>query len=198
MIIEESVLLRNGGQIIEFKQGEIIFEKDTRAKFYWQIISGTVKINTFNLKGKEFFFGLPYDGHSIGESYLFNDKKYPFNATAISNCRIIRMNKAAFLDLTRKTPHLLMNVSIYISERVHFKNIMLPSLGETSSRERLIILLNYIKKFYGQDHNSSFIIPYTRQQLASLTGMTVETIIRTVKNMEKENLLKLNNSKIIY
>lgn len=198
MIIEESILLHNGGKIIEFEQGEIIFEKDTQARFYWQIISGTVKMNTFNLKGKEFFFGLPYNGHSIGESYLFNDKNYPFNATAISNCRIIRMNKTAFLNLTEKMPDLLMKVSVYISERVHFKNIMLPSLGETSSKERLLILLNYIKKFYGQEHNANFVIPYTRQQFASLTGMTVETIIRTVKHMEKEQLLKLNNGKIIY
>jgi hypothetical protein len=198
MIIEESILLRNGGKIIDFEQGEIIFEKDTQAKFYWQIISGTVKMNTYNLKGKEFFFGLPYDGHSVGESYLFNDKNYPFNATAISHCKIIRMSKASFLNLTERIPNLLMNVSVYISERVHFKNVMLPSLGETSSKERLIILLNYIKKFYGQEHNSNFIIPYTRQQLASLTGMTVETIIRTVKSMEKDNLLKLSNSKIIY
>ncbi|WP_228459647.1 helix-turn-helix domain-containing protein [Chryseobacterium bernardetii] len=41
-------------------------------------------------------------------------------------------------------------------------------------------------------------IPLTRQQMASLTGLCVETAIRTIKHMEKEKILKIENRKILY
>lgn len=138
MIIEENILIQNGGEILEYENGEIIFEKDSKARYYWQIVSGTVKMDALNIHGKEFLYGLPFDGHSIAESYLFNDKKYPFNATAISKCKIIRLEKTKFLDLMERMPELLMDISVYVSERVHFKNLMLPALGVTSSGERLL------------------------------------------------------------
>ncbi|WP_262891347.1 helix-turn-helix domain-containing protein [Epilithonimonas arachidiradicis] len=37
-----------------------------------------------------------------------------------------------------------------------------------------------------------------RQQMANLTGLCVETTIRTLKAMEKKNLLKIRNRKILY
>jgi CRP-like cAMP-binding protein len=40
------------------------------------------------------------------------------------------------------------------------------------------------------------IIPFTRQQLADMTGLRVETVIRTVKKMEKDGKLKIEGHKI--
>ncbi|HAO26529.1 MAG TPA: Crp/Fnr family transcriptional regulator, partial [Chryseobacterium indologenes] len=44
----------------------------------------------------------------------------------------------------------------------------------------------------------SFLIPYTRQQIATLTGLRVETVIRYVKKMEEQKLVKLDSTKIYY
>ncbi|MFC3158113.1 helix-turn-helix domain-containing protein [Chryseobacterium arachidis] len=44
----------------------------------------------------------------------------------------------------------------------------------------------------------SFVVPFTRSQLASLTGMRVETIIRTLKKMEKLHMVKIEQSKVHY
>ncbi|WP_262483282.1 helix-turn-helix domain-containing protein [Chryseobacterium populi] len=41
-------------------------------------------------------------------------------------------------------------------------------------------------------------MPLTRQQLASFTGLCVEMVIRVIKNIEKEHLLKIRNRKIFY
>lgn len=41
-------------------------------------------------------------------------------------------------------------------------------------------------------------VPITRQQLASLTGLCVETTIRAIKKMEREKILRITNRKILY
>jgi CRP-like cAMP-binding protein len=184
MIICENILLQNGGEILEYHSNDSIFEQGTSAKHYLQIISGTVKMNTSNMDGKEFLYGLPYQGHCIAESYMFTEKKYPFNATAISNCEIIRLEKGKFHHLMEKTPTLLIDIFAYTAERIHYKNLTLSTLGITSCIERLTVLFDYIKEFYMLKDHKPFIIPYTRLQIASLTGICIETVIRTVKKMK--------------
>ncbi|WP_418123738.1 helix-turn-helix domain-containing protein [Chryseobacterium sp. PTM-20240506] len=58
--------------------------------------------------------------------------------------------------------------------------------------------MDYLKSYDENKTPYSFQIPLTRQQLASLTGLRVETVIRVIKNMEKENELKIVNRKIFY
>ena len=61
---------------------------------------------------------------------------------------------------------------------------------------RLFTLLNYYKSKNG--NGGRVLIPYTRQQLADMSGLRVETVIRTVKKMEKEKKLSLEGHKIIF
>lgn len=57
-------------------------------------------------------------------------------------------------------------------------------------------LLEYYKTFTENHDKYSFIVPLTRQQLASMTGLRVETVIRTIKNIEKQEHLKIVGGKI--
>jgi CRP-like cAMP-binding protein len=72
-------------------------------------------------------------------------------------------------------------------------------LSEISSHEpehRILSLLKHFKSKNASAANSKIIIPYTRQQLADMSGLRVETVIRTVKKMEKEKKLLLDGHKI--
>ncbi|WP_228406521.1 helix-turn-helix domain-containing protein [Chryseobacterium sp. AG844] len=41
-------------------------------------------------------------------------------------------------------------------------------------------------------------MPLTRQQIANLTGLRVETVIWTIKKMAQEKILKLDGRTIFY
>lgn len=58
--------------------------------------------------------------------------------------------------------------------------------------------MDYYQVYNFNDAENSNMIPFTRRQLANLTGLRWETVIRTVKKMEKENVLKIKNGKIYY
>ncbi len=197
MVISENILLNNGGEILKYSSSDFIFRMGSSPEHYLQIKQGMVKINTSS-SGKEFLYGLPHAGHCIAESYMFSDKKYPFNAIAISNCEVIRLEKNKFWKLLHKNAGLFTNIYSYTAERIHYNNLMLSTFGCMNSIERIIILLNYIKEFYMLEDIRPFIIPYTRQQLASLTGLRTETVVRTVKKMEYLKLLTIINGKISY
>ena len=60
----------------------------------------------------------------------------------------------------------------------------------------LMTMLSYIRKNHNENDNSKFLIPYTRQQLADMTGLRVETVIRTIKKLAKEGKLEIQQHKI--
>ena len=41
-------------------------------------------------------------------------------------------------------------------------------------------------------------MPFTRQQLADMTGLRVETVVRTVKTMEQQGALEIADGKILW
>ncbi len=75
-------------------------------------------------------------------------------------------------------------------------------LSEISSHDpghRILSLLTYYKeKNTPPGDNSRIRIPFTRQQIADMSGLRVETVIRAVKRMEKEGKLVLEGHKIVF
>ncbi len=91
-----------------------------------------------------------------------------------------------------------MEISSFLSQRLYYKFIMMLNISSQNPTIRLKGLMDYLKSFQDDVRPYSFMVPLTRQQMASLTGLCVETAIRTIKHMEKDKILKIENRKILY
>jgi len=198
MVIDENILISAGAETRHYNPSETIFFEGDIPNYYYQIIKGEVKLNNYNEEGKEFIQNILSDGESCGESILFIDKPYPMNAEAITECTVLRLHKSIFLDLLNQNPGLYMEVSSFLSERLYYKFIMMQNLSSQNPSIRLRGLMDYLKSFQKDARPYSFLIPLTRQQMASLTGLCVETAIRTIKHMEKDKIVRIENRKILY
>ena len=95
-----------------------------------------------------------------------------------------------------------LKLSQVLCKRLQYKSMILTEVSSYDPEHRLTTLLQYFKskeqrlKQSIPDVRSKIIIPFTRQQLADMTGLRVETVIRTVKKMEKEGKLSLEGHKI--
>ncbi|MGG7549205.1 Crp/Fnr family transcriptional regulator [Chryseobacterium arthrosphaerae] len=198
MIICEDLLFSNGARLEKYNAADTVFEEGTAAKYYFQIKFGTVKLNTFLEDGKEFVHGLPFDGHCIGESYLFTGHSYAVNAIAVTSCEIIKIPKDQFLKILLEKPALMLEISRYTADRLHFRYMISSFLAISDPIIKLQKLFDHLKKYFGFEEMYSFLIPYTRHQIATLTGMRVETVIRYVKKMNEQKLVRLDSTKIYY
>ncbi|MDQ0593131.1 CRP-like cAMP-binding protein [Chryseobacterium ginsenosidimutans] len=196
MIICENLLFSHGAEVHNYKSSEYIFREEGTPKHYLQIKSGKVKLSSFLEDGKEFIHGIPFDGHCFAETYLFHDRKYAVNAIAVTNCEIIKLEKQKLIELLLKKPELILNLYSYTAERMHYRYLTSASFSFKDPITKLNLIMNHLKTLFGFEDRFSFLIPYTRQQLASLTGMRIETVIRAIKKMEKQDIIKIDNSKI--
>ncbi|AZB11433.1 Crp/Fnr family transcriptional regulator [Chryseobacterium sp. G0162] len=198
MVINENILQSAGAEVRDYKPTENIFCEGDTPNYYYQIITGEVKLNNYNEEGKEFIQNFLSDGQSCGESILFINKPYPMNAEAITECSVLRLDKSAFFNLLSTSPKLCMEVTRFLSQRIYYKFVMMLNISSQNPTIRLKGLMDYLKSFQDDESPYSFMIPLTRQQMASLTGLCVETAIRTIKHMERDKILKIENRKILY
>lgn len=196
-MVLEKFLYEFGAEKLFYEKGEQIFNEGQQALCYYQIVSGEVKMNNFNEDGKEFIQGIFFSGQSFGEPPLFADVKYPAHAEALTEAEVLRLSKDKFLSLLKKYPEEHLKITEALAGRLYYKAIMASELSSQEPEHRILRILDYLKKYvHHLKEPFSFEVNITRQQIADLTGLRVETVIRATKSLEKKGALKIKKRKL--
>lgn len=196
-MIDESLLISYGAIEIKLDKNEYIFAKGDMAKYYFQVVEGDVKMNNYNNEGKEFIQAIFSKGRSFGEPPLFGDFGYPANAVTINKTILLRLRKEAFLQLLESNPNVALQFMKNLGERLNYKAIMAAEISTQESGHRILTLIDYLKnEIYQINGKHTYKVELTRQQIADLTGLRVETVIRAIKDLEKFDEIIIKERKI--
>jgi len=198
MIIDQNLLQLYGAETTQFKAHDTIFQEGDTPKRYYQITEGRVKLNHYDEDGKEIIQSILFSGQSVCELLLFITEKYPVNAITLTPCEIITIAKDNFFKLLADHPNVSLDINKFISERLYQKFVMMQHNLSLRPEVRLLGILDYFKSYSINKEKYSFEVYLTRKQMAAITGLRIETVIRTIKKMESDHVLKLINSKIFY
>ena len=197
-MISEELIETYGGRRLELLKGQVLFKIDTLPRFYYQIISGTIKMNNFNEDGKEFIQGLFGKKDSFGEPPLFENMAYPAYAQAVENSVVWQLGKADFLRLLKEHPESHLSITKVLAKRLHYKATMAAEISSENAEHRLLKLIDYLKVYVHKiASHEKYQVGLSRQQMADLTGLRVETVIRAIKSLEKKHEITLESHKVI-
>lgn len=196
MIIPRDLLADKKAYFFEVKKDEYIFLEDESASFYFQVMSGTVKMSSYSENGQEFIQGLFKAGQSFGEPAIFGGFSYPNNAIATEKSEIARLPKDVFFELLKENFDIQWNFNSLLSNRLRYKSILLKEISSYCPDHVIMTLLNYLRDNSHEKEKANYYVPFTRQQLADMTGLRVETVIRTVKKLQKNGKLEIKQHKI--
>lgn len=196
-MISPDVLYQFDVELLTYSKGDLIFREGQRPDYYYQIQSGEVKMNNINEAGKEFIQGFFQENQSFGEPPLLAEVPYPANAEAMSEAVIFRLLKKDFIRLLVAHPEVHLLFTKTLASRLYYKAIMAAELASQEPEHRILRILDYLKTHIHQlSEPFSFEVNLTRQQIADLTGLRVETVIRTTKALEKKGELKIKSRKL--
>lgn len=195
-MIDIDLLLAWGAAYKKVSIDEIIFKEGTQCQFYYQLVKGRIRWVNIDDEGKEFIQIMIDPGECFGEMPLFDDG--PFAATAIAEeeCVIIRLQKITFLQLLKENPSIHFSFTKLLSQRVRFKFLLLKSLALHAPEARISTLLTYFKKEHKNFCSDCNQLKLTRQQIADMTGLRVETVIRAMRNMHEKGELTIEKGKV--
>ncbi|MNY52676.1 Fumarate and nitrate reduction regulatory protein [compost metagenome] len=113
-------------------------------------------------------------------------------AEAVENTSLYLLPKEQVLNLLNKYPEISKQFIKILSNNIHEKEEQLLELAYHSVRKRLaMVLLRLSKKTPDADQ-----IVITREELAALAGIAVETVSRTLTDFKCEGLLEKNGNQI--
>lgn len=186
-------LIDKGYPVKEFPKDSIIYEPGMRPRFVYFIKKGEVRMVTMNDAGKEFIQGVFKTGQYFGEPALLINKPYLAYTIVSKNSELIPVGKTDFFNLLKDDADFTMNLIKVLSNRLFYKSMMLEELASEKAEHRLETIINYL--FLEVSSGES--LKVTRQDLADMTGLRVETVIRGVKLLADKGLIGLNRGKII-
>lgn len=195
-IIDVDLLLAWGATFHNLEKGHVLFCEDADAHFYYQVVDGKIKMCNCNEDGKEFIQGFFGAGESFGEPPLFDGGTYPASAIADEYCTIIRLRKESFLQLLKENFDTHFCFTQMLAKRLRFKSLISKEISSYGPLHRVSTLLKEYKKDQGVIDDELFKITLTRQQIADMTGLRVETVIRSIRLMHEKGQLKIEKGKV--
>lgn len=191
-MIPEQVLQRFGARLIRMEKGEFLFREGETARDFFIVRRGHIRMGNLSEEGKEFVQGHFTDGQSFGEPPFFNQLPYPAFAVADSASEVWAVPREQFIGLLRENFDIHLEITRTLGMRLIYKSMMLSEIAIEEAEHRVRTLLDYLRESMGPAAGS-FTVPFSRQQLADMSGLRVETVIRTVKSLEQKRYLVITS-----
>lgn len=144
MFIDTDILITWGGASKRLKKGDYIFHEGERARFYYQIISGRVKMFNINYDGREFTQAEFTDGESFGEPPLFIDVPYPATAQACEDTVLIKIEQDKFDRMLTEYPALQRKLIALLAMRIYRKSSTLREIVNNAPEARILAFLKLV------------------------------------------------------
>lgn len=194
-MIDIELLRQYGAVEKQLHQGEMLFQEGDEAVFFYQILRGSIKMSNYNDEGQESLQGIFEANQSFGEPALFGNFPFPANAEALQNTQLICLEKSRLIQLLQDHFDVHFQLLATLSRRLRYKAILSKEIKGNDAANRILSLLQYLKGEAKID--GPYQVNITRQVIANLTGLRVETVIRSIKSLEKAGHLQLRDRKIL-
>lgn len=193
---DEIALLNKIGRRRRLDANEPFMCEGEDAVFVANVVSGVLKLSSQTSDGREQILGLAYPSDFLGRP--FGDTT-PYNAEALSDsvvCVFRRSDFEQFAHDHAKLEHKLLERTLGELDRTRRWMLL---LGRMNAEERLATLLLEIgarsvdaaRYDFIQHDPDRFELPMSRQQIADILGLTIETVSRQLTRMREEGVIEI-------
>jgi CRP/FNR family transcriptional regulator len=188
-------MLNDSVQRTTFRHGEILFMQGQPSACLFAVSDGMVKICTHNPDGREQIVGLSSPQSLLVGLQSLNDDRYAYSAIAASNVRACKINHRTLIDHVRDRGDLAMRLIEALNSQLAHSRALMEVLGHKCAAAKIasFILLMTPKS---KKSNGGFALPFSRLEIASLLGLSEETVCRLMANMKREGAIHAPRGRI--
>ena len=175
-----------------YAKGAAIFSEGDASDFLYTIVTGRVKVVKLLPVGKELILEILGPGDPLGAVAAYESRPYPASATALEETTCILLRRGAFLALLETCPSLVRGLLVGLSFRLLELTQRLAEVAGSRVETRFAHIFLKLADRLGRPRAGEVLIPLalSRQDLADLTGTTIETCIRVMSRWGKEGLVR--------
>lgn len=175
-----------------YAKGETIFEQESASDALYTIIGGRVKIFRMMPNGKDLILEVFGPGDPLGAVALYMDRPFPAGASALEETTCVVIPRATFFQLLETNPSLVRGLLLGLTIRlVDLTNRLAEFSGGRIEGRFARLFQKFARELGRRDRGGTFIpLVLSRQELADMTGTTIETCIRIMSRWGKEGIVR--------
>ena len=168
----------------------IYFESDPGEHLYL-VAMGKVKLLRHTASGRDVLLDILRGGEYFGSLAILGGRGYTETAVAQTDCCILHISSADFEKILHHYPDVSLQVLQAVGQRLEASQEIVKQLSTYSADQRIAAALIRLAKKMGEQKEQGMLIqlPFSRQDLAAMTGTTVETVSRVMSRFSDEGLL---------
>lgn len=167
----------------------ILLENDWGTSVYF-ILSGWVKIRTYNIDGKEVTLNILGPGELFGEMAPLEEVPRSTDVITLTPAVVANMPAADFVHLVNTEPQAGIRLAKLMARRLRQLNRRLR-LRESDSTSRVADILLFLADGQGRQSAEGLEIPnLPHRELSSLSGMARETVTRVLGKLERKGIIR--------
>ena len=192
--IEELDLINANRHEAVFRRGDIIIHEGSPTSHIIYLKSGLVKEHVNRTQEKEQILQIVKKFNYLGLTSLFGDKINHYAYTALEDITVCYIDISVFHQLINQNGSFGYEVLVSVARENlnNFNRFMNPSQKKTYGRVADAIL--YFSKIIYE--SEEFEIPFTRQELADLIGISRENAIRGLAKFHEDEIVTLHGRHI--
>jgi CRP-like cAMP-binding protein len=183
----------NGGRSIsKYREGETVFSQGSSADEVFYIQKGKVKITVVSEQGKEAVVAILGPDEFCGEGCLTGQPVRLATATAITECEIMRVDKAVMVRVLHEEPAFSeMFVAHLLARTIRVEADLVDQLFN-SSEKRLARALLLLANFGKDGRPEPIIAKVSQETLAEMIGTTRSRVSYFMNKFRKLGLIDYN------
>lgn len=150
--------------------------------------TGLLKLTASLEDGREQTLGLAFPGDFVGRPFA---SEVEYSITAIADSTVCTFNRARFEALAADVPHLQQALLTRVFKDLDRARRWMMLLGRKSAGERVACLLLETAEVNGAGPGESVPLPLSRQQMADVLGLTIETVSRKMHLFARSGVIGL-------
>jgi len=191
---EELNLIVEKEQQIKYKTGETIIKQNTASTYVICMKDGFAKIFMEGEKGKSLIIKIIGKGNFITGGGLFNGNVHHFTVSAITPVTCCLIDSGKLTQLFTNNSQFAVELLRTHTRQNNFLLSRMVGLTQKYMPGRVADTLLYLKNEIYKSNR--FITTLSRQELADMSNMTKESLVRILQQFKESNLIKTHASEI--
>ena len=182
----------DGKAVSKYQKDQIIFSQGAAADAVFYVLKGKIKLTVVSKRGKEAVVGVLGLGHFFGEGCLNGHPLRVTTATAIDECLITRIGKAAMIATMHDEPKFS---ELFVADLLSWNSRIEEDLIDqlfNSSEKRLARLLLLLANFGKEDAPEPIVGKFSQEILAEMIGTTRSRVSYFTNKFRKLGYIQYN------
>jgi CRP-like cAMP-binding protein len=171
--------------------GQVIYFEGDAGENLYLVAAGKVKLLRIGLSGREVLLDILQGGEYFGYLPAGTQQFYTETAIAKTDCCILQISAHSFEKILNLYPDVTMKVLKAVGQRLAESQEIVTQLSVYTVEQRIAAALLRVANKLGEQKQIGMLIqiPFSRQDLAAMTGTTVETVSRVISRFSAEGLI---------